>query len=108
MCGISGLACLGTGCRPEDHERIVRRMCDLQHHRGPDDRGTVNVDNFCLGSNRLKILDLSAAGHMPMAEAGWWIVFNGEIYNFRELRTTLEAEGHTFRTHTDTEVVIHA
>ncbi|MEO8464117.1 MAG: asparagine synthase (glutamine-hydrolyzing) [Gammaproteobacteria bacterium] len=108
MCGISGLACLTTGCRPEDHAHIVSRICDLQHHRGPDDRGGVAIDNVYLGSNRLKILDLSAAGHMPMTHAGWWIVFNGEIYNFKELRGELESHGHTFQTHTDTEIVLHA
>ena len=110
MCGVAGLVCLRGGCREEEHEHIVRRICDLQHHRGPDDRGVVSLDGVCLGSNRLKIIDLSAAGHMPMTDSDGkrWIVFNGEIYNFRELRRELEAEGHTFKSHTDTEVILRA
>jgi asparagine synthase (glutamine-hydrolysing) len=88
--------------------QLVRRICDLQTHRGPDDSGVDAIDNVCLGSNRLKILDLSAAGHMPMRdpETGWWIAFNGEIYNFMEIRKELEALGHGFRSRTDTEVIL--
>jgi len=85
-------------------------MCDIQEYRGPDDSGVVAVDNACLGSVRLSIIDLSAAGHMPMSDSSgrWWIAYNGEVYNFEELREELEALGHEFRSKTDTEVVLHA
>jgi asparagine synthase (glutamine-hydrolysing) len=85
-------------------------MCDLQIHRGPDDYGVTSLGQVCLGSNRLSIIDLSAAGHMPMSdeEKGWWISYNGEIYNFQELREELLRIGHSFRSKTDTEVVLHA
>jgi asparagine synthase (glutamine-hydrolysing) len=85
-------------------------MCDLQIHRGPDDYGIASLGHVCLGSNRLSIIDLSTAGHMPMSdeEEGCWIVYNGEIYNFQELRQELERCGHRFRSKTDTEVVLHA
>ena len=85
-------------------------MCDLQTHRGPDDSGVVSLGPICLGSNRLSIIDLSAAGHMPMsdAEENLWIVYNGETYNFQSLRDELIRYGHEFRSKTDTEVVLHA
>ena len=109
MCGIAGLVCVTpTRCR-DDHSRIVAKMCDLQVHRGPDDRGVVDVGNVCLGSNRLSIIDLSAAGHMPMSDSeGAWIVYNGEVYNFMEVRDELSRRGHQFRSKTDTEVVLRA
>ena len=67
---------------------VVGKMCDLQRHRGPDDRGMVSLGHVCLGSDRLSIIDLSEAGHMPMSDENgdWWIAYNGEVYNFRELR----------------------
>lgn len=110
MCAIAGLICLKRHCRKEDHLRIVGRMCDLQTHRGPDDSGAVSLGPICLGSNRLSIIDLSAAGHMPMsdAEENLWIVYNGETYNFQSLREELVRYGHQFRSKTDTEVVLHA
>jgi len=109
MCGISGLICtLPARCR-EDHSRIVARMCDSQVHRGPDDRGVLEIGNVCLGSNRLSIIDLSAAGHMPMTDnEGAWIVYNGETYNFGEVRDELRRLGHHFQSRTDTEVVLRA
>ncbi|MGH7928084.1 MAG: asparagine synthase (glutamine-hydrolyzing), partial [Candidatus Binatia bacterium] len=110
MCAIAGLICLKRQCRKEDHTRIVGRMCDLQRHRGPDDDGVISLDQVCLGSNRLSIIDLSKAGHMPMsdAEENLWIVYNGETYNFQSLREELIHGGHEFRSKTDTEVVLHA
>ena len=89
---------------------IVGKMCDLQRHRGPDDSGLVSLGHVCLGSNRLSIIDLTEAGHMPMCDEKrrWWIVYNGEVYNFKELREELIRCGHTFRSKTDTEVVLHA
>src|SRR5215475_464058 len=85
-------------------------MCDLQLHRGPDDRGMVSLDHVCLGSNRLSIIDLTEAGHMPMSNENgeWWITYNGEVYNFMALRQELLHCGHTLRSKTDTEVVLHA
>jgi asparagine synthase (glutamine-hydrolysing) len=84
-------------------------MCDLQVHRGPDDRGVTDIGRVCLGSNRLAIIDLSAAGHMPMTDGdGWWITYNGEIYNFQEVREELIRHGHQFKSRTDTEVVLHS
>ena len=109
MCGIAGLICLTQSCGT-DHARIVSRMVDLQVHRGPDDRGTDGAGRAMLGSNRLSIIDLSAAGHMPMHDprTGRWIAYNGEIYNFMALREELAGRGYEFRSRTDTEVVLKA
>ena len=109
MCGIAGLICLSNGCGT-DHGGTVSRMVDVQVHRGPDDRGTEVIGRATLGSNRLSIIDLSAAGHMPMHDpaSGRWIAFNGELYNFAELRQELSDLGHRFNSKTDTEVVLHA
>lgn len=107
MCGISGLANWG------DRETLAR-MTAVQAHRGPNDSGlwqqrAPDGSFFGLGSRRLSILDLSADGHMPMSneDGTVWITYNGEIYNFRELRQELESKGHSFRSHTDTEVIVH-
>jgi asparagine synthase (glutamine-hydrolysing) len=110
MCAIAGIVCLKRQCSEEDHRIVVERMCDLQHHRGPDDKGVVSLGHVCLGSNRLSIIDLTDAGHMPMPDEneGWWIAYNGEVYNFQELREELIRCGHRFRSRTDTEVVLHA
>lgn len=106
MCGIAGF------CRwPEPH--ALDRMVELQAHRGPDDRGAWSeqlADGrwVGLGATRLAIQDLSRAGHMPMAcdDGSIRITYNGEVYNFPELRREMEARGHRFRSHTDTEVVL--
>ncbi|HUP00989.1 MAG TPA: asparagine synthase (glutamine-hydrolyzing) [Gemmatimonadota bacterium] len=110
MCGIAGLFCLDPECSGSDHERLVTEMGRLQAHRGPDDSGVVSLGRLCLGATRLSILDLSPAGHMPMSDDSrrWWIAYNGEVYNFRDLRETLERRSHRFRSQTDTEVVLHA
>lgn len=110
MCGIAGLISLSGKDLAEDRAAIVSTMCDVQVHRGPDDRGVTTVGRAVLGSNRLSIIDLSEAGHMPMSDprTGRWIAFNGEVYNFAELRSELQACGHEFRSHTDTEIVLHA
>ncbi len=110
MCAIAGLICLKRRCHKEDHLRTIGRMCDLHSHRGPDDSGVISLGPVCLGSNRLSIIDLSPAGHMPMsdAEENFWLVYNGETYNFRSLREELVRYGHQFRSRTDTEVVLHA
>jgi asparagine synthase (glutamine-hydrolysing) len=110
MCAIAGMICLQRPCPREEHSPLVEQMCKLQHHRGPDDVGVVSLGHVCLGSNRLSIIDLTEAGHMPMSDAnkGRWITYNGEVYNFAELREELGRYGHRFRSRTDTEVVLHA
>ena len=107
MCGISGLVNCG------DRETLVR-MTNVQTHRGPDDSGLwerrfPDGGYIGLGSRRLAILDLSADGHMPMSneDGTVWITYNGEIYNFADLRRQLEGKGHRFRSHTDTEAIVH-
>src|SRR5882672_2318454 len=107
MCGISGLGNWG------DAETLAR-MTHVQAHRGPDDSGLwerhfPDGGYIGLGSRRLAILDLSADGHMPMSneDGSVWITYNGEIYNFADLRRELEGKGHRFRSHTDTETVVH-
>jgi len=89
---------------------LLRKMTDSIIHRGPDSEGFY-IDSFIgLGHRRLAIIDLSSAGHQPMATAQnqHVITYNGEIYNFQELRIELEALGHRFRSRTDTEVVLYA
>lgn len=110
MCGLAGLVSTGSQRAGAEHEALVRRMCDIQAHRGPDDSGTILLDRVVLGSRRLAIIDLSPAGHMPMSDAAgrWWIAYNGEVFNFADIRTELEALGHVFRSRTDTEVILHA
>jgi len=97
-------------CHEDEHLALVQQMCDLQRHRGPDDQGVVSLGPVCLGAVRLSIIDLSEAGRMPMAseDGRWWISYNGEVFNFQELREELLRAGHTFRSKTDTEVVLHA
>jgi len=108
MCGIAGRFNFLSGA-PVD-AGLIRRMCDLVAHRGPDGDG-LHVDGAVgLGHRRLAIIDLSAAAAQPMVdETGTaWIVYNGEIYNFAELKRQLEARGHRFRTRGDTEVILAA
>jgi len=107
MCGISGLVNCG------DRETLAR-MTHVQAHRGPDDSGLwerkfPDGSYIGLGSRRLAILDLSPGGHMPMCneDRSVWITYNGEIYNFADLRRELENKGHRFVSHTDTEVILH-
>jgi len=112
MCGIAGFVEASTVATPfgvESSGALVRRMCDVIRHRGPDDEGTWVDEGVALGMRRLSIIDLST-GHQPIhnEDRSVWIVFNGEIYNFRELRTELELAGHRFYTATDTEVIVHA
>src|SRR5713226_5319801 len=106
MCGIAGVVSSNRGERIE--EAIVRRMCDAIVHRGPDDEGILAKQNTGLGMRRLSIIDI-AGGHQPIfnEDRSAWIVFNGEIYNFPELRPELEAKGHRFYTNSDTEVIVH-
>jgi asparagine synthase (glutamine-hydrolysing) len=111
MCGIAGFV-ESAGASPlntEGRERLIQRMCDVIRHRGPDDQGTLVADGVALGMRRLSIIDLST-GHQPIhnEDRTIWVVFNGEIYNFRELRNELAAAGHRFYTATDTETIVHA
>jgi asparagine synthase (glutamine-hydrolysing) len=87
----------------------LRRMCDTIIHRGPDDEGVGIADNVALGMRRLSIIDIQG-GSQPIfnEDHSVRVTFNGEIYNYRELRRTLEQSGHTFRTQSDTEVLVHA
>src|SRR5437899_13002839 len=86
----------------------IERMTNTLIHRGPDDEGYHVAGPLGFGFRRLSIIDL-AGGHQPMSdrEESVWVVFNGEIYNFRELRKELQAFGHIFRTESDTEVILH-
>ena len=108
MCGIAGILSFGGAADPE----LVGKMSNLLAHRGPDDAGVWQSSNqlVCLAHRRLSILDISRAGHQPMlsADGSVCLVYNGEIYNFRELRAELKASGSTFRSETDTEVLLHA
>ncbi|AEF84189.1 asparagine synthase (glutamine-hydrolyzing) [Treponema primitia ZAS-2] len=108
MCGITGF--LDFNCRTE--EFILRSMTDILHHRGPDDSGyyldkTESV-YIGLGHRRLSILDLSMQGHQPMHFRNLTIIFNGEIYNFKEIRAELEKKDYSFDSNTDTEVILKA
>ena len=106
MCGITGILGIESGAR-QDVETI-RLMCNAIVHRGPDDEGVYVHDGVGIGMRRLSIIDL-AGGHQPIhnEEQNLWVVCNGEIYNFLELRRELESRGHHFYTHSDTEVIVH-
>ena len=110
MCGICGMRRLGE--MPIDPSgKLTDLMTDTLAHRGPNDRGTWSDGEVALGARRLSVIDLSMAGHQPMSneDGTIWLVFNGEIYNFRELKAEfkLTERGHVFRSRTDTEVLIH-
>jgi len=107
MCGIAGIFHLETA-KPVDPAR-VQRMIDVMPHRGPDGSGVWTAPGVGLGHRRLSIIDLST-GAQPMMtqDEGLVVTYNGEIYNFTEIRAELQAKGHVFRTHSDTEVILHA
>ena len=108
MCGIAGT--LDLAGRSASSDELVEAMLELIAHRGPDDAGLLVDDGCVLGHRRLSIIDLSPAGHGPMASAdgNLWITYNGEVYNYLELRASLQELGRTFRTATDTEVLLQA
>jgi asparagine synthase (glutamine-hydrolysing) len=112
MCGIAGYFEPSRNRRVRDCEQIVRRMASTLAHRGPDDEGcwADAKAGVALGHRRLAILDLSAEGHQPMrsADGRYVLTYNGEIYNFQQLRRELENSGHSFRGHSDTEVMLAA
>ncbi len=108
MCGICGLIDLRAGMNSDVVEG-VRKMAGALVHRGPDDDGFFHRDRVALGFRRLSIIDLDTGSQPISNETGTiQVVFNGEIYNFLELRHALEAKGHIFRTRTDTETIVHA
>jgi asparagine synthase (glutamine-hydrolysing) len=106
MCGICGKLNLDQNTSVDP--ALIQAMLDTIRHRGPDDQGVYIAGQVGLGHRRLSIIDLST-GHQPLSneDGTVWIVFNGEIYNFQELRTFLLSKGHTFKTQTDTEVIVH-
>ncbi len=106
MCGICGILYKDGIRQPE--KSVLKRMCDTLVHRGPDDEGQMVLNHVGLGMRRLSIIDLSG-GHQPLSneDETIWIVCNGEIYNYRELQSELQQDGHHFRTKSDTEVILH-
>lgn len=111
MCGIAGFVDYWDrrSDKPFERGRLLKGMCDVIRHRGPDDDGFLLRDGVALGMRRLSIIDL-AGGAQPISgeDDSVTIVFNGEIYNFQELRPELEKRGHVFKTHSDTETIVHA
>ncbi|HEY2951834.1 MAG TPA: asparagine synthase (glutamine-hydrolyzing), partial [Verrucomicrobiae bacterium] len=108
MCGIAGI--VSTEHDLPVSEAVLVRMRDSITHRGPDDAGHYLEPGIGLASRRLAILDLSPRGHMPMStpDGRYWIVYNGEVYNYRDLRARLEGRGLKFQSNTDTEVILAA
>ena len=106
MCGIAGSFQIDPAS-PATGERIHAALQCIAH-RGPDDEGTYTNGSAVLGQRRLSIIDTSSAGHQPFTDEGgrYTITFNGEVFNFQALRADLEAQGHTFRSHSDTEVIL--
>ena len=106
MCGICGIV---NGNRENPVPlKLLQAMCDTIRHRGPDDEGTFISGNVALGARRLSIIDV-AGGHQPLSneDGSVWVAYNGEVYNFHELKQELTAAGHKFATSTDTEVLAH-
>src|SRR2546422_4831689 len=108
MCGIAGKIYFDSA-RPVSGEEL-RSMSKTMAYRGPDGEAVWVEGNIGLAHRRLAIIDLSSAASQPMCneDGTVWITFNGEIYNFQELRRDLEERGHIFRTHSDTEAIVHA
>lgn len=107
MCGIVGF----IDHRKKQTKTILQQMTDVIHHRGPDDSGYSFYTDTChigLGHRRLSILDLSSHGHQPMSFETLEIIYNGEVYNFKEIRASLEKEGYSFKSDSDTEVILKA
>src|SRR6266540_7540299 len=107
MCGIAGI--VAPDLSSHEIRPIVQRMTDAMMHRGPDDEGFFVVDGAGLGMRRLSIIDVAGGGQPIANEDGMvQVVFNGEIYNYLEVRSDLSWRGHVFRTRSDTEVIAHA
>jgi asparagine synthase (glutamine-hydrolysing) len=107
MCGITGIFHFKNSQKIDP--TVLQKMTDILQHRGPDDDGYYIKDHIALGQRRLSIIDL-AGGKQPMhnEDRTLWVIFNGEIFNYIELREELEIKGHRFYTHSDTEVIVHA
>src|SRR5579864_5434304 len=105
MCGICGIADFGRGMISRE---VVSRMNDTLRHRGPDDAGVYLAPGIGLGHRRLSIIDV-AGGHQPLSneDGTIWVLLNGEIYNYMELRERLLSHGHRFVTKSDTEAIAH-
>lgn len=106
MCGIAGF--IDPKLKKEDAVSILGHMLESIAHRGPDARGTWYHNDVALGHNRLSIIDLSEQANQPMIKDNIVITFNGEIYNYREIRLELEKMGYIFQTQSDTEVIIYS
>jgi len=108
MCGIAGYFQSGAVMSPSESRQLAERMCHVITHRGPDDAGYYVEGDVAIGMRRLSIIDI-ASGQQPISneDGTIWIVFNGEIYNFAELRADLIARGHRFKTNSDTETIVH-
>lgn len=106
MCGICGIVNLD---KEYISEEAVKGMARAMVHRGPDDEGIYAAPGVCLGHRRLSIIDLSTAGHQPLAneDKTVWVILNGEIYNYKDLRDELVKKGHIFSSNSDTEVIVH-
>jgi asparagine synthase (glutamine-hydrolysing) len=109
MCGIAGFIVKEKNAPTREREILLDEMCRVITHRGPDEQGAVVAGRAALGMRRLSIIDLKSGQQPIYSEDGSLaIVFNGEIYNYRELKTKLEARGHKFKTNSDTETIVHA
>lgn len=108
MCGITGF----IDFTKSDSEEILQKMTDTLHHRGPDGSGSILLSSdsalIGFGHRRLAIIDLSEHGRQPMQFENLWICFNGEIYNYKEIKKELSDLGHTFKSESDTEMILHA
>jgi len=106
VCGICGIVQFNGN---EVNNDLIKKMCKTLVHRGTDDEGTYTTAYIGLGQRRLAVIDLShkARPPLPNEDCSVWVVSNGEIYNFRELRESLVEQGHSFRSSTDTEVIVH-
>src|ERR1700749_2969193 len=109
MCGVGGFLVVRTAATRNELEARLWWMIATLRHRGPDDEGVWTDGRAGLAHARLSIIDVSAAGHQPMATADGavWITYNGEIYNFAEIGGELSALGYRFRSRTDTEVIVN-
>ena len=106
MCGIAGF--IDSVIGRTEQEQVLEKMLQAIAHRGPDARGMHFHQSMGIGQNRLSIIDLSADGNQPMFRQHLSIVYNGEVYNYREIKKELEAKGATFHTQSDTEVILAA
>src|SRR3989338_4852875 len=106
MCGICGII---STAKEHIDEEVIRVMTEAMIHRGPDDEGIYSAPGVCLGHRRLSIIDLSSAGRQPLPneDKSIWVILNGEIYNYKDLREELEKKGHKFHSNSDTEVIAH-